>query len=153
MASAQTPESKPSKRARAMHGAPPAFEWHAGTVERRGRLRLRTLVLLRWLAAAGQTSAVLITALFLHFQIPLGACLAVIAASVALNVVLVFMLPGRHLAQDWEAAARLLPGADAGFSRRAGRHAERDRGPALSGAGGAERRRLRRRARAGAGLR
>ena len=107
MASAQTPESKPSKRARAMHGAPPAFEWHAGTVERRGRLRLRTLVLLRWLAAAGQTSAVLITALFLHFQIPLGACLAVIAASVALNVVLVFMLPGRHLAQDWEAAAQL----------------------------------------------
>jgi two-component system sensor histidine kinase RegB len=90
----------------AMFDAPPAFDWDA-TVERRGRLRLRTLVLLRWLAVAGQTIALLVTALLLHFPVPFGWCVLVILASVYLNVMLSFALPGRHLARDWEAAAQL----------------------------------------------
>jgi two-component system sensor histidine kinase RegB len=86
--------------------APPAVEWDA-MVQRRGRLRLRTLLLLRWLAIAGQTIAVLVVALGLKHPIPLGACLGVIAASAWLNVILSLALPGRHLAKDWEAAAQL----------------------------------------------
>jgi two-component system sensor histidine kinase RegB len=81
-------------------------DWDA-TVERRGRLRLRTLVTLRWLAVVGQTIAVGVTALFLGFEIPLGWCLGVIALSAWLNVLLSFAMPGRRLAQDWEAAAQL----------------------------------------------
>ncbi len=103
---AQTPDFLRKATPGALHDAPPAFDWEAG-VERRGRLRLRTLVLLRWLAVAGQTIAVLIVALGLRFTIPLGWCLAVIAASAWLNVLLSFALPGRHLARDWEAAAQL----------------------------------------------
>jgi two-component system sensor histidine kinase RegB len=87
-------------------GQPRALEWDA-PIERRGRLRLRTLVLLRWLAVAGQTFAVLFATLWLHFELPLGWCLGVIAASAWLNVFLSFALSGRHLARDWEAAGQL----------------------------------------------
>ncbi|MNJ35096.1 Sensor histidine kinase RegB [compost metagenome] len=54
---------------------------------RRGRgLSLRTLIVLRWLAILGQTSAVLTAYLALHFPLPLGPCLAAIGASVAMNL-------------------------------------------------------------------
>lgn len=84
--------------------APMDFE---APLERRGRLRLRTLVMLRWLAVAGQTAAVFIVALGLRFEIPLGPCLGVVAASAWLNVLLSFAGTGRRLAKDWEAAAQL----------------------------------------------
>lgn len=84
--------------------APIDFE---APLERRGRLRLRTLVLLRWLAVAGQSAAILVVALGLRFELPLGPCLGVIAASAWLNVFLSFAGPGRRLAKDWEAAAQL----------------------------------------------
>jgi len=77
------------------------------TLERRGRLRLRTLVLLRWLAVAGQTAALLIVYFGFGFDAPLGWCLAVIAVSAWLNVVLSFLSPGQRLAKDWEAAGQL----------------------------------------------
>lgn len=76
-------------------------------IERRGRLRLRTLILLRWLAVAGQTAAMLVVVFGLKFSAELGWCLAVIAASAWLNVFLMFAEPGRRLAKDWEAAAQL----------------------------------------------
>ena len=54
---------------------------------RRSRgLSLRTLVILRWMAIAGQTSTVAIATLYFHFDLPLWGCLAVIAASVAMNL-------------------------------------------------------------------
>lgn len=56
-------------------------------------VRLRTLVMLRWLAAAGQAAAVLFAALVLRVELPLAACLAVIAALVAFNVALVATAP------------------------------------------------------------
>lgn len=54
---------------------------------RRGRgLSLRTLVLLRWLAIAGQSATILFAHYVLEFPLPLGLCLAVIGASVAFNL-------------------------------------------------------------------
>ncbi|MFN3229523.1 MAG: ActS/PrrB/RegB family redox-sensitive histidine kinase, partial [Asticcacaulis sp.] len=73
----------------------------------RGRLRVRTLILLRWLAVSGQAAAVLFVTFYLGFQTPLALCLAVISASAWLNVFLMFAAPGRRLARDWEAAAQL----------------------------------------------
>jgi two-component system, sensor histidine kinase RegB len=56
-----------------------------GTVE---GLRLQTLVRLRWLAVGGQTTAVLFVYVVLDFPLPLGPCLAVIALSAWLNLLL-----------------------------------------------------------------
>jgi two-component system, sensor histidine kinase RegB len=54
---------------------------------RRARsLRLDTLVRLRWLAVAGQITAVLLTHFLLRFQLPLGPALAAISISAWLNL-------------------------------------------------------------------
>ncbi|HXD45633.1 MAG TPA: ActS/PrrB/RegB family redox-sensitive histidine kinase [Pseudolabrys sp.] len=54
----------------------------------RRNVRLDTLVRLRWLAVIGQTTAVLVVYMGLEFELPLWACLAVIALSAWLNVAL-----------------------------------------------------------------
>src|SRR4249919_3034172 len=51
-------------------------------------VRLDTLVRLRWLAVIGQTTAVLAVYLGLDFELPIWACLAVIALAAWLNVAL-----------------------------------------------------------------
>ena len=54
---------------------------------RRSRgLSLRTLVILRWMAIAGQSATVAIATLYFHFELPLWGCLAVIAVSVIMNL-------------------------------------------------------------------
>ena len=50
-----------------------------------GRLRLRTLVMLRWLAVAGQTLTVLLVHFVIGFELPIGFCLGVILASAWIN--------------------------------------------------------------------
>jgi two-component system sensor histidine kinase RegB len=52
----------------------------------RRHVRLDTLIRLRWLAAIGQTAAVLIVELVLEFDFPFWPCLAIIALSVLLNL-------------------------------------------------------------------
>src|SRR5476649_2611886 len=54
----------------------------------RRNVRLDTLVRLRWLAIIGQTTAVLVVYFGLDFQLPIWACLGVIALSAWLNVLL-----------------------------------------------------------------
>ena len=54
----------------------------------RRNVRLDTLVRLRWLAVIGQTMAVLVVYYGLDFELPVYACLAVIALSAWLNVAL-----------------------------------------------------------------
>ncbi|WP_262423589.1 hypothetical protein [Brevundimonas denitrificans] len=49
-------------------------------------LELRTLIVLRWLAVAGQTVAVLTASLVLDLGLPIGACLVVILASALMNM-------------------------------------------------------------------
>jgi two-component system sensor histidine kinase RegB len=54
----------------------------------RRNVRLDTLVRLRWLAIIGQTTAVLVVYIGLDFDLPIWACLAIIALSGWLNVAL-----------------------------------------------------------------
>lgn len=60
------------------------------TPERFGRVRLQTLLLLRWLGVAGQTLAVLIVQFGLGLDLPLNWCFGVIAVSAWLNFFLSF---------------------------------------------------------------
>ena len=72
-----------------------------------GHTRLGTLMTLRWLAVVGQSFAVLFVYFGLGFNLPLGMCLAVIAASAWLNVFLSFAAVGPQLLKGWEAALQL----------------------------------------------
>ena len=80
--------------------------WAAGGA-RRGRLRVRTLIRLRWLAVIGQTITVLFVGLGLKFPLPWIACFAVIGAAAALNIVVSLASPGQRLADDREAAGQI----------------------------------------------
>src|SRR5258708_11611293 len=61
---------------------------------RTGRsVRLDTLVRLRWLAVIGQTPAVLVVYFGLDYELPIWACLAVIALAAWLNVTLRIRFP------------------------------------------------------------
>jgi len=71
------------------------------------RVRVRTLLLLRWLAIAGQTSAVLFVRYGLDVEFPLAWALAAIGVSVCLNVALTAARRSQELAREWEAAAQL----------------------------------------------
>ena len=71
------------------------------------RVRLRTLILLRWLAVFGQTMAVLFVRYWLDVEFPVGWALAAIAVSVAINIALTFLRRPQELALEWEAAAQL----------------------------------------------
>ena len=79
----------------------------AGVDSARGHARLRTLVALRWFAVAGQTAAVLFVQFGLGFDLPLGLCLTVIAASAWLNVFLSFAMREQRLLRGWEATLQL----------------------------------------------
>ncbi|MEM1149478.1 MAG: ActS/PrrB/RegB family redox-sensitive histidine kinase [Pseudomonadota bacterium] len=72
-----------------------------------GRTRMRTFIALRWMAVAGQTAAVFFVYFGLGFSLPLSACLAVIAASAWVNVLLTLFLPSQRLVHDWEAGLNL----------------------------------------------
>jgi two-component system sensor histidine kinase RegB len=54
----------------------------------RRNVRLSTLITLRWLAVAGQTVAVVVVHFWLEIELPLTACLSVIALSAWVNVAL-----------------------------------------------------------------
>lgn len=60
----------------------------AGVRPQAHRLRLQTLVRLRWLAVAGQTLTVMFVHSALEFPLPLAPCLAAIAVSAWLNIFL-----------------------------------------------------------------
>src|SRR6201987_6410605 len=66
----------------------------AEEAHRTGRsVRLDTLVRLRWLAVIGQTTAVLVVYFGLDYELPIWACLAVIALAAWLNVTLRLRFP------------------------------------------------------------
>ena len=60
------------------------------------RLRLQTIVRLRWLAVFGQILAVGVVSFVLGFDMPIGPCLVLIAMSAWLNVFLSILYPARH---------------------------------------------------------
>ncbi|MEX0752486.1 MAG: ActS/PrrB/RegB family redox-sensitive histidine kinase [Xanthobacteraceae bacterium] len=64
-------------------------------------VRLDTLMRLRWLSVAGQTTAVLVVHYGLGFRVPIWACLAVIALSAGVNIALrVRFRPTQRLEPD-----------------------------------------------------
>ncbi|MAG97345.1 MAG: ActS/PrrB/RegB family redox-sensitive histidine kinase [Alphaproteobacteria bacterium] len=69
-----------------------------------GRVRLYTLVMVRWIAVLGQLSAVLFVHYGLDFSLPLGLALAAIGASVLLNVAVSLRYPVATRLSDREAA-------------------------------------------------
>jgi two-component system sensor histidine kinase RegB len=71
------------------------------------RLRLRTLVGLRWAAVGGQLLALLAARFLLGFEVPLLACLGVIVLAVLFNLALVLALPPQRVLRQWEAALQL----------------------------------------------
>ena len=74
------------------------------------RLRVETLVRLRWLAVGGQSVAVFTCAFGLGFPLPLGLCIVVIATSAWLNFGLRWFYPQTERLDD--ARATLLLGYD-----------------------------------------
>src|ERR1700749_5159037 len=73
----------------------------------RGRVRLRTLCNLRWLAIGGQSAALFIVYFALGYRLPFVACAVAIGVSVALNVSLTFRYPPSHRLTNREATVYL----------------------------------------------
>jgi len=84
-----------------LHAPLPGF-WGATS-----RVRVRTLVLLRWLAIFGQTVAVLFVRYGLGVEFPIGWALAAIGVSIGVNLALIATRRNQELAREWEAAAQL----------------------------------------------
>jgi two-component system sensor histidine kinase RegB len=72
-----------------------------------GRVRLETLILVRWMAIAGQTAGVLFVEYVLKLDLALGPALGVIALSAWVNIFLMVARPAQGPVREWEAAAQL----------------------------------------------
>ena len=68
------------------------------------RLRLRTLVGLRWFAITGQSVSVILVHYFLGYPLPLFLCMAAILSSVIVNVFLIIAYPLSRLLDDRDTA-------------------------------------------------
>src|ERR1700750_658844 len=68
-----------------------------------GRVRLRTLSNLRWLAVAGQSAALFLVYFALGYSLPLFHCAIAIAISAALNIALALRYPPSHRLTNREA--------------------------------------------------
>jgi two-component system, sensor histidine kinase RegB len=75
--------------------------------ENRRAVRLSTLIRLRWLAVAGQILAIALVGFVLGFAMPVVACLALVAASALLNVILGFRYAASHRLRPAKAALLL----------------------------------------------
>ncbi len=73
----------------------------------RGRVRLRTLCNLRWLAIGGQSAALFVVYFGFDYRLPLLACAAAIGVSAALNVVLTLRHPPSHRLSNRDATIYL----------------------------------------------
>lgn len=81
--------------------------WMRGEL-RADRIRLRTLVLLRWTAVFGQSAALLVAWLWFRVDLNLVACVAIIAASLAANLAIMALYPARRRLDESEALAMLV---------------------------------------------
>ncbi len=72
------------------------------------RLRLNTLIKLRWLAIIGQSAAVLFVAYWLEFPLPVSICFALIALSAWLNLFLAFRYPAAHRLRPFAALGIMI---------------------------------------------
>src|SRR3954468_6942137 len=75
----------------------------AASVGAGGRVRLRTLSNLRWMAVAGQSAALFLVYFALGYSLPILYCACAIAVSAALNIVLALRYPPTHRLTNREA--------------------------------------------------
>jgi two-component system, sensor histidine kinase RegB len=73
----------------------------------RGRVRLRTLTNLRWMAAGGQTVALFLVYFYFNYPLPIIPCLACVVLSAGLNLALAFRYPASHRLTNREATVYL----------------------------------------------
>jgi two-component system, sensor histidine kinase RegB len=73
----------------------------------RGRVRLRTLTNLRWMAAGGQTIALFVVYFGFGYSLPIAQCLACVLLSAGINLVLAFLYPPSHRLTNREATVYL----------------------------------------------
>src|SRR5476651_2639112 len=73
----------------------------------RGRVRLRTLSNLRWMAVGGQSAALFLVYFGFGASLPLSQCAGIIAASAVLNGGLALRYPASHRLTNREATVYL----------------------------------------------
>ncbi|ODM42104.1 sensor histidine kinase RegB [Cereibacter johrii] len=71
-------------------------------------VRLRTLILLRWMAVAGQLAAIVVTDWYLGVRLPMGLCFMAVGASVIANVIATFVFPQNRRLTEFQALMILL---------------------------------------------
>lgn len=76
--------------------------------ERADWLRLRTLILLRWMAIGGQTAALLVAERYYGLQLPLGLCYLAVGSAVIANLVSIYIFPQNKRLTGTEALMTLL---------------------------------------------
>jgi len=89
----------------ASDGIEPGDDWSEGAIHR-GRLRVRTLVTLRWLVAAGEV-AVLLLVMMMGFHAPYVLCFIIVGVAAWLNLLTGVATPGQRVFGDREAAVQL----------------------------------------------
>ncbi len=77
--------------------------------DRRGNwVRLRTLIVLRWIAIAGQVTAIGVAQLGFDLKLDLGLCFMVIGAAVIANLIAIFIYPENHRLTERQMMLMLL---------------------------------------------
>ena len=71
-------------------------------------MRLRTLILLRWMAICGQLAAITVAQRLYGVDLPLGLCFLAIGASIIANVFSIFLFPANKRLNEMEALLTLL---------------------------------------------
>lgn len=76
--------------------------------ERNGWVRLRTLILLRWMAIFGQVVTIMVAVWALKLPLNLGLLSVAVGASIIANVIAIFIYPENKRLSEGEATATLL---------------------------------------------
>ena len=71
-------------------------------------MRLRTLILLRWMAITGQIAAIAIADRYFGLILPLGLCYMAVGLSIIANLVCMFILPENRRLSEVESLLMLL---------------------------------------------
>ncbi|MFV0360020.1 sensor histidine kinase RegB [Tropicimonas sp.] len=71
-------------------------------------VRLRTLIVLRWIAIAGQIATIVVARGYFHLDIPVGLCLLAIGIAIVANLLAIFVYPQNKRLSENETVLTLL---------------------------------------------